>query len=38
MVFEMIGHLLFKGEMNHHVQSSLAYHQMLLDTRNKYMV
>jgi hypothetical protein len=34
-VFEILGHFLFKRGWNHRVRLSLAYHQMLLDTRNK---
>jgi hypothetical protein len=33
-VLEIIGHFLFKGGWDHHVQSWLTYHQMF-DTRNK---
>jgi hypothetical protein len=35
MVFEILGHFLFKGGRDHHVLSQFTYHQMLLDTRNK---
>jgi hypothetical protein len=34
-VFEILQHFMFKGGQDNNVPSSLAYNQMLLDTRNK---